>query len=50
LITAVTDFVQPAKRPLKTGFVVDKAKRELGYRPHTFLQGLEIVGEQLNGY
>ena len=38
---------QPAKRPLLTGFNIDKAKRELNFRPHTLLQGLEIVKKQL---
>lgn len=39
---------QPAKRPPKTGFVLDKAMRELDYRPHTFKEGLEIVAGQLS--
>ncbi len=40
-------FKQPARRPLKTGFVIDKAKRELGYRPHTFREGLALLAGQL---
>jgi dTDP-4-dehydrorhamnose reductase len=40
-------FSQPAKRPLKTGFVIDKAKNELGYAPHSFDQGIEIVSNQV---
>jgi dTDP-4-dehydrorhamnose reductase len=47
LIKPSTNFVQPAKRPLKTGFIVDKAKRELGYNPHSFDEGLKIVKQQL---
>lgn len=43
LITPVTDFVQPAKRPLRTGFIVDKAKRDLGYKPHSFDEGLRSL-------
>ncbi len=39
-------FSQPAKRPAKTGFVLDKARTVLGYAPHTFRQGLELVREQ----
>ena len=39
---------QAAKRPARTGFILDKAKRELNYNPHTFKQGLDIVTEQLN--
>jgi len=33
-------FTQPALRPAKTGFIIDKAMQELGYRPHTFTEGL----------
>ena len=42
LIKKVTaaDFTQPAKRPLKTGFVIDKAKNELNYKPVSFEEGL----------
>lgn len=39
---------QPAKRPLVTGFIIDKAKRDLDYRPHSFAEGLELVKQQLN--
>ena len=38
---------QPAVRPLVTGFNIDKAKRELGFRPHSFVEGLAIVEKQL---
>ena len=38
-VTAAS-FSQPAKRPLKTGFVIDKAKKELGYEPVSFEEGL----------
>jgi dTDP-4-dehydrorhamnose reductase len=34
------DFTQPAKRPAKTGLKIDKAKRELGYKPVSFGEGL----------
>ena len=40
-------FTQPAKRPLKTGFKIDKAEKELGYAPHSFREGLELVKQQL---
>ena len=33
-------FTQPARRPLKTGFIIDKAERELGYTPISFIQGI----------
>ncbi|MEO5570938.1 MAG: SDR family oxidoreductase [Bacteroidia bacterium] len=39
---------QPAKRPPKTGFILDKAIRELNYKPHSFEEGLRIVAEQLS--
>ena len=38
---------QPAQRPLKTGFILDKAIKELGYEPHSFVEGLAIVDKQL---
>ena len=45
--TDSTRFKQPAKRPLETGFSIEKAKQELGYRPRTFLQGIKLLDEQL---
>ncbi len=38
---------QPAQRPLKTGFIIDKARKELGYEPHSFTEGLAMVEQQL---
>lgn len=38
---------QAAKRPPKTGFVLDKAYKELEYSPCSFEEGLGIVTEQL---
>jgi dTDP-4-dehydrorhamnose reductase len=40
-------FSQPAKRPPRTGFVIDKARRELGYAPHSFEQGIALVAAQV---
>lgn len=40
-------FTQPAKRPPKTGFIIDKAKNTLGYQPTPFIKGLEILQQQL---
>lgn len=34
-------FTQPAKRPAKTGFIIDKAKFELGFNPLSFTEGLK---------
>jgi dTDP-4-dehydrorhamnose reductase len=39
---------QPAKRPPVTGFIIAKAKRELGYEPRSIREGLSIVNDQLN--
>jgi len=40
---------QPAKRPPRTGFVLDKARKELGYAPHGFEEGLAVLKDQLHG-
>jgi dTDP-4-dehydrorhamnose reductase len=40
---------QPARRPPRTGFVLDKARRELGYAPHGFEEGLAVLKDQLHG-
>ncbi|TXH25838.1 MAG: NAD(P)-dependent oxidoreductase [Cyclobacteriaceae bacterium] len=40
-------FTQPARRPPKTGFIISKAQRELGYTPHTFTEGLGVLAAQL---
>ena len=45
--TDSTKFRQPAKRPPKTGFIIDKARKELGYEPHSFEEGLEILARQI---
>jgi dTDP-4-dehydrorhamnose reductase len=45
--TDSSKFRQPAERPPKTGFIIDKAKRDLGYKPRTFDEGLAIVKSQL---
>jgi len=39
-------FSQPAKRPPKTGFVLNKARRVLGYAPTPFAEGIQILDEQ----
>lgn len=40
---------QAAKRPPKTGFILDKAYRELDYKPHSFEEGLAVLDGQLKG-
>jgi dTDP-4-dehydrorhamnose reductase len=44
--TAAT-FSQPAKRPPKTGFKIDKAVNELGYKPVSFEEGIAILASQI---
>jgi dTDP-4-dehydrorhamnose reductase len=36
-------FTQPARRPLRTGFHIDKARRALGYAPLPFAEGLRLA-------
>jgi dTDP-4-dehydrorhamnose reductase len=45
LVIPVTQssFTQPARRPLKTGFDISKARRELGYEPVSFNEGLTLT-------
>ncbi|MBC7759962.1 MAG: SDR family oxidoreductase [Phormidesmis sp. FL-bin-119] len=38
---------QTARRPKKTGFILDKAIRELGYQPRSFEEGMEVLDQQL---
>ena len=50
LITPISSssLNQSARRPKRTGFVLDKTIKELGYAPHSFEEGLSIVDKQLN--
>jgi dTDP-4-dehydrorhamnose reductase len=41
------DIKQPAKRPPKTGFIIDKARKILGYDPHSFIEGIKLMEEQI---
>ena len=41
---------QPAKRPPVTGFDISKAKNELGYNPHSFEEGIEIINAQFHQF
>lgn len=38
---------QAAKRPPKTGFILDKARKDLGYNPHSFKEGIALMEKQL---
>lgn len=44
------DIRQPAKRPPITGFIIEKAERELGYKPHSFVEGIQLLEEQLKNH
>jgi dTDP-4-dehydrorhamnose reductase len=41
------DIKQPAKRPPITGFIIDKAIKDLGYSPHSFMEGIKLMDEQV---
>ena len=41
-------FTQAAKRPLKTGFIIDKANKVLGYKPRNLKEGIAILAKQIN--
>lgn len=43
-------FKQPAARPLRTGFIINKAQDELQYAPHSFQEGLAMLKKQLTKY
>jgi len=39
---------QTAGRPPRTGFILDKSRKVLGYNPHSFEECLTIIDKQLN--
>lgn len=39
-------FTQPAKRPPRTGFLIEKAEQDLGYQPRTFKEGIALLAQQ----
>jgi len=41
-----TTFEQPAKRPPRTGFIIAKAEKELGYQPRSFAAGIALLAQQ----
>lgn len=43
-----SNFTQPAKRPPKTGFIIDKAKNVLGYNPLSFTEGIIRLKDQMD--
>ncbi|WP_286744467.1 NAD(P)-dependent oxidoreductase [Roseivirga sp. UBA1976] len=42
-----SSFSQTAKRPPKTGLLIEKARTVLGYEPHSFDEGIAIVADQI---
>ncbi len=49
-IVSSTTLNQPAKRPPLTGFDISKAIKELGYYPHSFEEGIEMVQKQFEKF
>ena len=48
IITPIESSVlNEAPRPKKTGFLIDKAVKELGYKPRSFAEGLRLLDGQL---
>ena len=45
--TDASAFTQPAKRPPRTGFDLTKSENILGYKPHTFQEGIAILATQI---
>lgn len=43
-------FQQTAKRPPKTGFIIDKAINDLAYQPHSFEEGIAILEKQVKEF
>ncbi|GIK20655.1 MAG: NAD(P)-dependent oxidoreductase [Ignavibacteriota bacterium] len=41
------DLDQTARRPLKSGLITIKAQSELGYKPHSIIQSLELMKREL---
>jgi dTDP-4-dehydrorhamnose reductase len=43
-------FTQPARRPARTGFLLDKPRQTLGYTPRTFQEGIALLAKQIEPY
>ncbi len=50
LIEAIdsASLAQPARRPPRTGFIIEKARRELGFIPHSLADSFSKIQEQLS--
>lgn len=42
-----SQFKQTAKRPARTGFILDKPMKVLGYNPKSFQEGIAFLAEQI---
>jgi len=45
--TDASNFTQPARRPPRTGFDITKSRNVLGYKPHTFREGIALLAKQI---
>lgn len=45
--TNATEFTEIGRRPLRTGFDISKAIRELGYKPRSLEEGLKLLKSQI---
>jgi dTDP-4-dehydrorhamnose reductase len=45
--TDSSQFKQAARRPPITGFIIEKARKDLGYEPHSFVEGIQVLAEQI---
>lgn len=45
-----TNFSQPAKRPPITGFIIEKARKELDFNPNSFKKSLAIIESQIAAF
>lgn len=43
-------FTQKAQRPPKTGFIIEKSKKDLGYSPRSFKEGIALLAQQIKKY
>jgi dTDP-4-dehydrorhamnose reductase len=52
LLTSIStsELNEKARRPLKTGFIIDKAIQNLGFFPTAFDESLKLFDQQLNNY
>jgi dTDP-4-dehydrorhamnose reductase len=41
-------FTQPGRRPARTGFLIAKAERDLGYAPRAFKAGIALLAQQMS--